>query len=588
MQFSPDVLGSLVVGLTAVGLGIYCWNRRKTDAVTALALLNLCMGVWALSFVVYLSASSTSVKVIACRVPAIVSSVFPVLWLAFALAYADKREYLKWQWLALFSCISVVSIVLMITNDLHHLIWTDYSWVTKNIRPSDPAASPGPWTKMRFLNWTLLNMVAIVTIASAAFKAEARYRLQALTLLLAGSIPMGLGAAMWLVRLPPDSSLYASAISLSLFGLAVFRMGILGLKPMARETVLDNLVDAVLILDPQVRLVDLNLAGRQLLRVTKDDFVGANAAKLLPALTELTEIARVNGSASQEVLLEVDGEHRHHDARVSLVSTAEGDVLGHAAVLYDITERKHAQEQLEHSFEQLRLLDQQKNDLTNMIVHDLRTPLTSIITGLQTMEMMGDLDVDQTEMLGMALVGGQNLLNMINDLLDISKMEDGSLVLDRTDLDAGQVCQAALAQLGPLASERDQTLTLQIEDGLPRANADEDKLRRIVTNIIGNSLKFTPSGGSVTLKVQADGQDGGLLFSVTDTGEGIPPEAFGKIFERFGQVETRKAGRKMSTGLGLTFCKMAVEAHGGRIWVESELGKGTTFSFTIPQSSVAS
>ena len=121
-----------------------------------------------------------------------------------------------------------------------------------------------------------------------------------------------------------------------------------------------------------------------------------------------------------------------------------------------------------------------------------------------------------------------------------------------------------------------------MEDGVPQARADEDKLRRIVTNIVGNSLKFTPPGGSVTIGVQADEQDRGLLFRVTDTGEGIPPEAFERIFEKFGQVESRKAGRKMSTGLGLTFCKMAVEAHGGHISVESELGKGTTFSFAIP------
>ncbi len=108
---------------------------------------------------------------------------------------------------------------------------------------------------------------------------------------------------------------------------------------------------------------------------------------------------------------------------------------------------------------------------------------------------------------------------------------------------------------------------------------------RTLTNLLGNAIKFTPHGGSVTLLIDLEREDEiitGVWFAVSDTGEGIPREAFERIFEKFGQVENRREGRKMSTGLGLTFCKMAVEAHGGRIWVESEIGKGSTFQFVIP------
>jgi signal transduction histidine kinase len=109
-------------------------------------------------------------------------------------------------------------------------------------------------------------------------------------------------------------------------------------------------------------------------------------------------------------------------------------------------------------------------------------------------------------------------------------------------------------------------------------------VRRTLVNLLGNAVKFTPAGGRITASVQRTQDTDGLLFCVEDTGEGIPSDAFERIFEKFGQVETRGAGRKMSTGLGLTFCKMAVEAHGGRIWVESELGKGSRFLFTIPRA----
>jgi two-component system sensor histidine kinase/response regulator len=116
---------------------------------------------------------------------------------------------------------------------------------------------------------------------------------------------------------------------------------------------------------------------------------------------------------------------------------------------------------------------------------------------------------------------------------------------------------------------------------LPPFSGDEDKLRRTLVNLLGNAIKFTPFGGTIT--AAAELQEDVLLFSIHDTGEGIPPEAFDRIFDKFGQVENRKAGRKMSTGLGLTFCKLAVEAHGGRIWVESRSGEGSAFYFTIPR-----
>ncbi|MBM3459773.1 MAG: HAMP domain-containing histidine kinase, partial [Armatimonadetes bacterium] len=216
----------------------------------------------------------------------------------------------------------------------------------------------------------------------------------------------------------------------------------------------------------------------------------------------------------------------------------------------------------------------------HMVVHDLRTPLTALIGGLQTMVAVGGLDELQLELLDMSIQGGQTLLGMINDLLDISKMEDGSLQLERGEVAVPALAEVALRQVGSLAEAREVDLRADLDPDLPTLYADEDKLRRTLVNLLGNALKFTPRKGRVTLRAVRD--NGSLVFSVEDTGEGIPKEAFGKIFEKFGQVENRQAGRKNSTGLGLTFCKMATEAHGGTIWVESELGVGSTFSFTIP------
>ena len=241
--------------------------------------------------------------------------------------------------------------------------------------------------------------------------------------------------------------------------------------------------------------------------------------------------------------------------------------------------------QVQENYAQLKELEGLRDDLTHMIVHDLRTPLTSLLTGLQTLEYIGELNDDQKEFLELATDGGKSLLGLINDLLDISKMEDGSLQLETTDLSAADLVKESLGQVRMLAQTKAITLTADVPDDLSPFRGDKDKLRRTIINLLGNALKFTPKNGTVTLSAHA-GEDNGIavvFVSVRDTGEGIPESAFGRIFEKFGQVQDRKEGRKNSTGLGLTFCKMVVEAHGGRIWVESELGVGSVFSFTIPR-----
>jgi signal transduction histidine kinase len=238
--------------------------------------------------------------------------------------------------------------------------------------------------------------------------------------------------------------------------------------------------------------------------------------------------------------------------------------------------------QLQESHLRLQAMERQREDLTRMVVHDLRTPLTSVIAGMQSLEGVGELNAIQMEMVGIAIMGGQTLLGMINNLLDVEKLESNSMQLVYTELSVPDLVTAAVAQVSSLADSNQLTIVKEIADDVPLLCADEDKLLRTLVNLLGNAIKFTPTGGTVTVQVhQIDGGKS-VEFSVADTGEGIPPEAFGRIFEKFGQVESREGGRKMSTGLGLTFCKLAVEAHVGHIGVESIPGSGSTFTFSIP------
>jgi two-component system, sensor histidine kinase and response regulator len=244
-------------------------------------------------------------------------------------------------------------------------------------------------------------------------------------------------------------------------------------------------------------------------------------------------------------------------------------------------QREEFLQELNQNYEDLRRMEAMRDGLMHMIVHDLRVPLTSIISGMEMLELMPTMPPEtRGEVIQMAHRGGQTLLGMINDLLDISKMEAGALQLECGPVSATELIEISLHQVKTLLADKDLQLQQSIEADLPLLWADGAKICRVLVNLLGNAIKFTRKQGLISVEARRDGD--AILFCVSDTGEGIPREAFARIFEKFGQVETRREGRKMSTGLGLTFCKMAVEAHGGQIWVESELERGSEFYFTLP------
>jgi signal transduction histidine kinase len=239
-------------------------------------------------------------------------------------------------------------------------------------------------------------------------------------------------------------------------------------------------------------------------------------------------------------------------------------------------------EQLQKNYKRLQEVEQLRDDMRNMIVHDLRTPLTAVMIGVEMLEKHGALNETQREMMGIAIGGGKTLLGMINDLLDVEKMESGSTKLQYDSLSPAELVSDAVEQVSSLAEDGQTILVTEVAPGLPNFSADRNMLSRTLVNLIANAIKFTRSG-TVTIRAFRD-EVNNLRFEIRDTGEGIPSEAFERIFEKFGQLDSRN---RVGTGLGLAFCKLAVEAHGGHIKVESTPGIGSTFSFTIPLASRA-
>jgi signal transduction histidine kinase len=270
------------------------------------------------------------------------------------------------------------------------------------------------------------------------------------------------------------------------------------------------------------------------------------------------------------------------DARVREWSKREVAILQDLAfsVMTEIELRVLAK-QFQTNYLTLRDLELQRDEMVQMLVHDLRNPLTSLLGGLELVELQPGMNDDLRDCLGIARRSGESLLKMVGEILDVSKAEAGRLGLDLTETTPRQLIEDACAQIAQLALKGSVTLATDFAPGLPAMKADREKLRRVLVNLASNAIQHTPRNGTVTLSARASEDGKAVVFEVADTGSGIAQEAFGKIFEKFGQVKNRKSGRA-STGLGLPFCRMAVEAHGGGISLESELGQGTVFRCVIP------
>ena len=273
------------------------------------------------------------------------------------------------------------------------------------------------------------------------------------------------------------------------------------------------------------------------------------------------------------------------DARLREI--AAGDFSRHVAVVNRdelgalATNLNRMNDELGRVYRELAGASQHKSEFLANMSHELRTPLNAIIGFSEVLSdrMFGDLNEKQEEYLKDIYASGTHLLSLINDILDLSKIEAGRMELELTDFHLPTALDNALTLVRERAGRRSITLHTSVDERLGEVRADERKIRQVMLNLLSNAIKFTPEGGRIELA--AAPRDGSVEVSVSDTGVGIPPADQEAVFEEFRQVGTAEK-KAEGTGLGLTLCRKFVELHGGRIWVKSQVGVGSTFTFTIP------
>lgn len=343
------------------------------------------------------------------------------------------------------------------------------------------------------------------------------------------------------------------------------------------DAALDSLYDPVLVTDGKRQIVHLNRAAAGLFGKTPTD-TRIKIEEHIPDRRIVRAIERAIGSdrvsdtedESALIPIRVGSTERTYRLRATPMTDDMGNLLGSVTVLEDITH--------------LKVLDRLKTEFIGVASHELRTPVTSLLlaTELLLEGAVGPLTADQTEVIRAQQEDLDRLQKLMRDLLDVTRLEAGSSPLRFEIVRPNELTHGPVAGLISQAQAKGVELIDEVPEGLLPIRADRAQIGRVLTNLIANAIRHTPPGGKIKVGASASGDD--VIFSVEDTGAGIPKEYRDRIFERFVQVPGATQG---GAGLGLSIAQHIVDAHKGQIAVESEVGKGSRFSFTVPLASVA-
>jgi PAS domain S-box-containing protein len=344
--------------------------------------------------------------------------------------------------------------------------------------------------------------------------------------------------------------------------------------------------DAILMLDSHGAATMINRRAKYFFGLAERDVIGRSAGQLRAMFRLIFEdsaafdawITPLLASSEERAVIELKvlrAEPRLLQCFSAPVLDHQERLLGRMLVFRDITRERE--------------VEQMKTDFVSIVSHELRTPLTSIRGSLQLVlgrPQQPELAPRTRELLEISLKNSERLIRLINDILDISKIEQGSIQLRRVAIDPSDLCRTAAQEVESFAASRDIAIDARVPEGLPPISADRDRALQILTNLLSNAIKFSDAGQRVELTALL-GNDA-ITFAVRDHGRGIAPEDHQRIFEKFHQIDSSLTRNVGGTGLGLAICKALVEEHGGNIWIESTLGHGAAFSFSMPLASNSS
>ncbi len=576
------VILSVVAAMVCTGLAGLAWRHGMLRGTTAFTLLMLAVAVWSMAYAMELASADLPGKIFWSKLEYLGIVAVPVAWLAFALDYTGRERWLNRNTLALLGALPFITLLLVWSNELHQLIWVSIELVPgANFIGWHASYGPAFWVFTAYSY--ILLLVGTVMLIWTLVRAPDLYKRQLAAASIGALIPW-VSNVIYNFHLSPVPGLELTPLAFTLTGMslgwAFMRWRLFDIAPVAHIKIFESMTDAVLVLDDHERVVNLNPAACALLRLRPREAVGRPLGELAPEQAELIGRYRDTDEAEAEISLG-PGTQTYH-LRIAPLSRRKGHTSGYLVVLRDITRLKGAEHELYVAKEAAEAASRAKSAFLATMSHEIRTPMSGVI-GMTELLLDSDLSAEQRELAETIRMSGGVLLTIVNDILDISKIEAGRLELEQHRFGLRACIENAVDQVASRAAAGGLDLIISIDPALPdTVIGDETRLRQVLGNLLSNAVKFTEQGEVVLEARPAQAPADNIAFEVRDTGIGIPADRMGRLFQSFSQVDQSTTRRYGGTGLGLAISKELVELMGGAITVTSELGRGSSFRFTIP------
>jgi len=588
---------------TFVALVHYAWQRRSIRGAEYLAFYSLAAVDWSICALLILFSVNPIVDKVWYFVSDVGLACMPIAWLAFCLKYTRREKWLAPLWWLLIMAEPLAAILL-------NIIAYTYTLVARMLNIETLLYVVGYIQRLNnivqnihYIYLAILLLAGAFLMLRAMLSAPRMYQDQFIYLLIGMLLPW-LFTYAEIYHLPLTYKIDLQPIAFAIGGFistwSIFRYRVFDILPVALDTIVANINDGVIVLDSLYRIVEMNPAAKTMLNLSLEHVAGIPAPQILTTWENLDAHLEEETPQTLETTLGTADALRYCEARLSPLRDRQNAIFGRMIILQDVTARRQSVEELrcakEVAEESARTADaanQAKSVFLANMSHELRTPLNAILGFSELMYRDPALNADQRENLETINRSGQHLLTLINDVLEMSKIEAGRTTLYIQSFDLHRMLAALESMFHLRAANKDLQLIFDSMPNVPQyICTDESKLRQVLINLLSNAIKFTAEGG-VTLRISSharpaappsalplDAKQITLDFEVEDTGAGIAPADIEQLFNPFVQTASGQQAQE-GTGLGLPISREFVKLLGGHIVVASSVGQGSLFKFSV-------
>ena len=584
-SYSNDIWLFAAGALLTLFLVLYAWTRNEYPSVPYFIMGTSLVFLWCVLSCFELSAIDLRLREGISNAMYFPITFTCVLWLLFALSFSRREGWLNWKFTLVVCLIPFITSALALTNSLHGFMFGPSTMLVKD-------HNFVILKEYRFWFWVhTVYSYGIVLIGSFfvvfhVFRKEGIYRQQGFVMVAGATIPFVANLLFLILR---DNIIYvditpiAMALASAFFAWGLFKYRLFDLVPIARANVFDCLDDPVFILDTQYRIVATNPAGASFVNQSREQLVGQLFSGLMPSTLD---IFQAGIDTDREMSLPSEEGPLYYTITSKTINSSTGDRLGFLISLHNITSLKRHQVALTNAKEEAEEATAIKSEFLATMSHEIRSPMNGVL-GFTSLLLDTPLDSEQKSYVETIRNSGKKLLNVINAVLDYSKLEAGKIEIEYRPFLLYTSVEEALDAIAKPAFQKGLELAFSIDSNVPLVvKGDSTRLYQVLMNLLSNAVKFTESG-EITVHVTCaeipvdEHTPYVLQFVVQDTGIGIPEEKLSSIFDSFTQADSSTTRRFGGSGLGLSISRRLCEMMGGHIFASSVEGKGSTFGFTL-------